>query len=103
MSGGFAKFSRMRLPLLAATAALAASGAAAWAAKVEPAAGVLKVRLGGDAAQTRLVIELDHAVTGKLVDAEGDGVTLALSQATVPGDMQGSGAGLIRSWKVEGA
>ena len=103
MSGVFAKLSSIRLPLLAAAAVVAASGAAAWAAKVEPAAGVLKVRLGGDAAQTRLVIELDHAVTGKLIEGDADEVTLSLSQATVPGDMQGSGAGLIKAWKVEGA
>jgi N-acetylmuramoyl-L-alanine amidase len=96
----------MRLVLVAAGAALAASGAVAFAAsKVEPQAGVLKVRLGGDAVQTRLVVELDHAVTGKLLAGErGSGaVTVALSQASVAGDMQGGGAGLIRSWKVESA
>ena len=102
MSGVFAKLSAMKLPVLAAAAVLVASGAAAWAAKVEPGAGVLKVRLGGDAAQTRLVIELDRAVTGKIIEGDGD-VTLSLAQASVPGDMQGSGAGLIKSWKVEGA
>ncbi len=102
MSGMFAKLSGMRLPLLAAVVVLVASGAVAWAAAQAEPAGVLKVRLGGDATQTRLVIELDHAVTGTLVRGDGDKVTLSLSQAKVPGDMQGSGAGLIRSWKVEG-
>jgi N-acetylmuramoyl-L-alanine amidase len=104
MSGMVVKHIGKRLPALAAALLLAASGAAAWAAaRTEPAAGVLKVRLGGDAAQTRLVIELDHAVTGKLIDGEGGdkAVTLSLGQAAVAGDMQGGGAGLIKSWKVE--
>ena len=68
MSGVFHNLTRMRLVAMAAASLLVASGAAAWAAsKVEPQAGVLKVRLGGDANQTRLVIELDHAVTGKML------------------------------------
>jgi N-acetylmuramoyl-L-alanine amidase len=106
MSGVSAKSSKLRLVAITAGALLVTSGAAAFAAaKVEPTAGVLKVRLGGDAAQTRLVVELDHAVTGKMVDADASGkaVTVSLAHAAVPGDMQGSGAGLIKSWKVEGA
>ncbi|MDP9103098.1 MAG: N-acetylmuramoyl-L-alanine amidase, partial [Pseudomonadota bacterium] len=59
--------------MIAAVCALAAVGAAATAAVVQhtPQAGVLKVRLGGDATQTRIVIELDHAATGKLLSGEG--------------------------------
>ena len=41
--------------------------AAASVSHPGPDAGILKVRVGGDAAQTRVVIELDRAVAGKLV------------------------------------
>ena len=76
---------------------LAVAATAAVASHSETGAGVLKVRLGGDAKQTRLVIELDHPAQGKLLsgdDATGK-VLVALPRVNVPGDMQGGGAGLI--------
>jgi len=68
----------------------------------------LKVRLGGDAAQTRLVIELDSPAQGKLILPEDpnkptEKVTIALPRVDVAGDMQGGGAGLIKSWTVDKA
>jgi N-acetylmuramoyl-L-alanine amidase len=67
--------------------------------------GVLKVRVGGDSHQTRLVIELDRPTRGTLISpsAPSGEVHLALARLDVPGDMQGEGAGLIRSWRVEEA
>ena len=91
----------------AAVAVIAVAGVAvaAAAAHGETGAGVLKVRLGGDARQTRLVIELDHPAQGKLLSdaSPSNKVLLALPRVDVPGDMQGGGAGLIKSWSVDSA
>jgi N-acetylmuramoyl-L-alanine amidase len=81
----------------------------------ETSAGVLKVRLGGDSHQTRIVIELDKPTHGTLI-ADGRAavssrpgsssepkVVLALAHVDVAGDMQGPGAGLVKSWSVDEA
>jgi N-acetylmuramoyl-L-alanine amidase len=96
--------SAVRLAL--AVCALLAVAAAATAAVVaaEPRAGVLKVRLGGDQTQTRIVVELDRAATGKLVSPAGPGrrAVVALPNVDVAGgEMSGPGSGLIRSWTIE--
>jgi N-acetylmuramoyl-L-alanine amidase len=94
--------------VVAAVCALVAVGAAATAAVVQhtPQAGVLKVRLGGDASQTRIVIELDHAATGKLLsgDAASRHVVVALPKVEVAGgDMSGQGSGLVKGWSIDQA
>jgi len=94
-----AKKGRSLLVLAAAvlgTAAVAASHAATVTA------GLLRVRLGGDSAQTRIVVDLDHAVTGKVV---ADGLddrrmTLVLQGATAD-EAQGAGQGLVKAWVVD--
>lgn len=98
---------RIARVLLAATT-LAAVGAASAAAVAQhtPQAGVLKVRLGGDQSQTRVVIELDHAASGRLLspDRPGRQVVLALPKVDVAGgEMNGPGAGLIRGWTIDEA
>ncbi len=85
---------------------LAAAGAAAAAgAQGGPEASVLKVRLGGDAKQTRIVMELSGAVSGKLIEGSDPSrrVLLALPHAEAAGDMAGAGAGLVKAWAVEDA
>jgi N-acetylmuramoyl-L-alanine amidase len=78
--------------------------AAAAAAQEDAGAGVLKVRLGGDARQTRVVVELDRSVKGRLIDDDdARKVVVALPQVGVPGGMQGQGAGLVKAWSVEEA
>ena len=86
-----------------ALAVLTAAGAAASSS--EPSAGVLKVRVGGDAHQTRIVIELDHAASGKLLSGADPAraVTLALPHVELSGDMAGAGAGLVKSWTMDHA
>lgn len=66
-------------------------------------AGLLKIRLGGDADQTRIVMDLDQAASGKLIsDGADDGrAVLVLSGASAQGVMQGVGQGLVKSWLVE--
>ncbi|MDG2530884.1 N-acetylmuramoyl-L-alanine amidase family protein [Caulobacter endophyticus] len=70
-----------------------------------PAAGVQKVRFGGDRAETRVVIDLDRAAVGKLI---GDGaaasrVVVGLPNVTVSGDLQGAGHGLVDRWVIDEA
>lgn len=77
-------------------AAVAVSHAAA------PDAGVLGVRLGGDAAETRLVIDLDRGATGKVSqDGSGGRVVLSLPGVDAKASLQGSGRGLIRAWMID--
>ena len=89
---------------------LAGFVAVAAASHSQTSVGVLKVRLGGDARQTRVVIELDRPTRGRLI-TDGDAaaasgqpkVVLALAHMDVSGDMEGDGAGLVRSWSVNEA
>ena len=87
-----------------AVAAIAAVGLLVVAAsQAAPAgAGLLKVRLGGDAAQTRMVVDLDQAATGKVIsDGSGDGrVEIVLQGASTKG-AQGTGSGLVKAWVAE--
>ncbi len=87
---------------------LVALGAAAAAAVVqrEPSAGVLKVRLGGDQTQTRVVIELDHTASGRQIspDKPSSQVSVALPRVEVAGgEMSGGGAGLVKGWSIDQA
>lgn len=87
-----------------AAGVLAVGVGAAAAVRGGPEGGVLKVRVGGDAQRTRIVVELDRAATGKLLSGAEptQRVSLALSKTSVADDMSGQGAGLVRSWTVEG-
>ena len=88
----------------AVACAVAACGLVAVAAShaAPNAADLLKVRLGGDATQTRIVIDLDHATTGKLVSDGADGrVVLLLGDVSAAGGQQGAGQGLVKQWVVD--
>jgi len=65
--------------------------------------GLLKVRLGGDAQQTRLVMDLDQAASAKLVsDGASDGhAILVLSSVSAAGGLQGAGQGLVKAWAID--
>jgi N-acetylmuramoyl-L-alanine amidase len=89
---------------MAAAFAVAVGLAAAMASHAAGAlGGLLKVRLGGDAQQTRLVIDLDQAASGKLVsDGASDGhVVLLLPTVSAAGGLQGTGQGLVKAWLVD--
>jgi N-acetylmuramoyl-L-alanine amidase len=85
--------------VVAGLVAVAASHAAT------AAAGILKIRMGGDAAQTRVVIDLDHTTTGKLVaDGAADGrAILLLGDVSAQGGQQGVGQGLVKRWVIDQA
>ncbi len=65
--------------------------------------GVLRVRLGGDQAETRLVIDLDRAASAKVAsDGAADRhVVVSLPGVNVDAGLQGAGQGLVRAWTVE--
>jgi N-acetylmuramoyl-L-alanine amidase len=70
-----------------------------------PAAGVQKVRFGGDRNETRVVIDLDRAAVGKLV-ADGSldqRIVIGLPNVSVAGDLQGAGQGLVKRWVIDEA
>ncbi|ESQ84356.1 cell wall hydrolase [Asticcacaulis sp. AC466] len=64
---------------------------------------VVKVRLGGDATQTRIVIELEKSVAGQLVTRDTDlsKQVIALPDIDLDGTMTGAGQGLIRDWRID--
>jgi len=99
-----------RMRLAAGMLALAGVAAVAAVSHGQTSAGVLKVRLGGDSHQTRIVVELDKPTRGTLIADSGVAkgapnpkVVLALAHVDVAGDMQGAGAGLVKSWSVDEA
>lgn len=92
--------SRSRTLIALAAVMLGMAGVAASHAATT--VGVLKVRLGGDAEQTRIVMDLDQAASGKLVDDGTAGrAVLVLSGATAQGEMQGGAQGLVKSWLID--
>src|ERR1700723_3412030 len=66
---------------------------------------VISVRLGGDAASTRVVIDLREAATGALRDSQAapGELALLLKGASTPSELHGEGRGVIRAWKIEDA
>jgi len=93
----------MRGGALVACAAAAAGLVAVAASQAAVAsADILKVRLGGDVAQTRIVIDLDHSASGKLVDDGVDGrVLLLLGGVSAAGGQQGGAQGLVKRWAID--
>ena len=89
---------------VAATCA-AAVGLAAFAVghAATETAGLIKVRMGGDSAETRLVIELDGATSAKVVsDGAGDRRVVVMLPNVIAGQtQQGAGRGVVRAWMVD--
>jgi N-acetylmuramoyl-L-alanine amidase len=69
------------------------------------AVGLLKVRMGGDAAETRLVVEHDGATSAKVLsDGSMDRrVAILLNGVTTAQVQQGAGRGVVKAWTVEKA
>ncbi len=65
---------------------------------------ILRVRFGGDAERTRVVIDMDAATRGQVIRAGDDGqVVLSLSGVAPPERRNGDGHGLVRDFRVAGA
>lgn len=101
----FKRWGKATAWLVAGAVALGCAATAIAAVEASPKAAILKVRVGGDARQTRVVVELDHAAPGKLIEgaAPGQKVLLALLNVSASEGMTGAGAGLVRGWSVDDA
>lgn len=65
---------------------------------------VMRVRFGGDAERTRVVVDLDRTSRGQVIQSGDDGrVVLALSGVQPPRGMSGQGLGLVRGYRVAGS
>jgi N-acetylmuramoyl-L-alanine amidase len=66
---------------------------------------VLRVRFGGDAEHTRVVLDLDRTSRGEVVQAGGDGRVIVSLAGVSPASrgLTGAGTGLVRGWRVTGA
>lgn len=84
-------------------AAVSVMGAVLVTQAAAAGGGILRVRLGGDQAETRIVIDLDQAASGKVAADGSDGreVMVNLPGVNVDGDLQGAGQGLVKAWTVE--
>src|ERR1700710_687547 len=76
-------------------------GLGAWAAPKADTSGpgLVKVRFGGDATETRIVIELSRTAKAKLV-SEGTPVVVDLSHIDLGDEREGRGQGLVRAWSA---
>ncbi|WP_426028236.1 N-acetylmuramoyl-L-alanine amidase family protein [Brevundimonas sp. TWP2-3-4b2] len=65
---------------------------------------VLRVRLGGDAEHTRVVVDLDRTSRGQVIQSGDEGqVVLSLAGVAPQRGLNGTGTGLVRGWRVAGA
>lgn len=64
---------------------------------------IVKVRMGGDATQTRIVIELGKTVVGQVVtrDTETSRQVIALPDIDLGDAMSGQGQGLVKDWRID--
>jgi N-acetylmuramoyl-L-alanine amidase len=64
--------------------------------------GLVGVRFGGDTAATRVVLDLDAAVSGAIVADESTGghLVFALPPLLSTGPLQGPGKGLVTAWSI---
>jgi N-acetylmuramoyl-L-alanine amidase len=88
-----------------AVAALAALTAVAASQAAPSSGGVKKVRVGGGSAETRLVIDLDRSVSGRVIaDGSADRrVVLSLKDVSVDKPLQGGAFGIIKGWTLDEA
>jgi len=106
MRAAWASISKSRWLRVALALVFGGACAAAVAATHEvviPTSGVIKVRLGGDKAETRVVIDLSQTVSAKVDEADGPArqFVLLLPSVGASGVLQGEGRGLVQSWKID--
>lgn len=86
-------------------AAVAAVGLAAFAVghAATETVGLLKVRMGGDARETRLVVELDGATSARILSdgASDRRVAVLLTGVDSLQVQQGAGRGVVKTWTIE--
>ena len=102
------KLGRRGVRIVAGLLALGGVAAVAAVSHGQTSAGVLKVRLGGDGHQTRVVVELDRPTKGNVIADGSIGkntglakVVVGLAHVDVADTMQGQGAGLVKAWRID--
>ncbi len=100
--GGLFRANGVRV-LAAAAAGVCCLAVVAAAQAANVTAGILKVRLGGDQVETRIVIDMNRSATGKIASdgAQDRRLVLNLNGASVEGPLQGAGLGLVKNWVVD--
>ncbi len=95
--------SKLRALAAAGVLALCVAGGVAASHAAGAVTGLMKVRLGGDATQTRIVIDVSQSATAKVVsDGMGDRrLVLSMPGVEVVDTLQGAGQGLVRTWLVD--
>ena len=94
------------LAAAAVVGCLAFAGASHGASLVaDKASTPLKLRFGGDAASTRVVLELSEAASAEVVsDGAADGhVVLDFARLSVGDGLDGQGRGLVKAWSIDKA
>ena len=92
--------------VILATVAVAVGLAAVAAGHAATGAvSLLKVRMGGDATETRTVIELDGSSTARVLSdgAVDRQVVILLPGVTAAQVQQGAGRGIVKAWMVDQA
>lgn len=99
---GMVRDGRGRLIAACAAVAVGLTAFAVGHAATETAA-LIKVRMGGDSAETRLVIDLDGATSAKIVSdgAVDRRVVIMLPNVIAGQTQQGAGKGVVRVWMVD--
>lgn len=93
---------RWTLGMIAAVGLAVAVAAVGLGAQGAPPTELLKVRLGGDMTQTRVVIDLRKPVSGRLIsDGAADRIVVIGLPDISSASIDGGGQGLVRNWTVE--
>ncbi|MGV8929964.1 MAG: N-acetylmuramoyl-L-alanine amidase family protein [Brevundimonas sp.] len=65
---------------------------------------VLRVRFGGDAEHTRIVLDMDRTSRGEVIQGGNNGRVIVSLAGVSPGrGLNGAGTGLVRGWRVTGS
>ena len=93
---------RGRIAALGAAVALGLAAVAVGHAATDQV-DLIRVRMGGDTAETRLVVDLDGATSARVVsDGSLDRrVVVILPGVAAPQTQQGAGRGLVRAWMID--
>lgn len=100
--GGIFKLGRKSV-LAFVGAAIGCLAVVAGAQAAGSGADILKVRLGGDRTETRIVIDLSRSASGKVASDGADDrrVVVNLPGVSIEGGLQGGGLGLVKAWVVD--
>ncbi|MGZ3399742.1 MAG: N-acetylmuramoyl-L-alanine amidase family protein, partial [Caulobacteraceae bacterium] len=103
--GGFGWRARLLVIMAAGALAFVAGASHGAALSAERSASPLKLRFGGDAASTRVVLELSEAASAEVVsNGAADGhVILDFSRLSVGDGLDGQGKGLVKAWAIDKA